>query len=202
MEILVDHLAESTFSASTEAASATSAHATSTAASAASSHLSLRLESRSILVEHGDHGVWSTVALPDLEHGVLVRHALLAVGAVVEVLAHGALVADTLDRTDTAAIALNVVVDNLLVVFVKNFILGVGETLDILLLDKILEDLLGLFLQFGLDQIFKSLAGDSLGGSLVFLALSFDVELFLLSHGLVLVLLNGGLGLLISRDLE
>ena len=73
----------------------------------------LFLGSGVLLVEHGNHDIGSSTVLRDLEEGVLVTETLLTLGAVVKVLADTALVAQALDRVDTAAVTANILVDNL-----------------------------------------------------------------------------------------
>lgn len=59
------------------------------------------------LVENGHHEGRGTAGLPDLEEGVVVAEVLLAPGAVVEVLAHCALVANSSDGSNSAPVALH-----------------------------------------------------------------------------------------------
>jgi hypothetical protein len=111
--------------------------------------------------QDGDHDVWVLRLLLDLEEGVAVRQALFAVAAEIEVLADGALVADTDDRVDIAAIASDVLVDDLAVassIFTLHLLVSAKLVSNVALTEDLLEDLLGLVLQLHLDEGLESLA--------------------------------------------
>ena len=95
-----------------------------------------------IVWEHGDHNVWSTSSLSDLEEWVLVTEAFFTIRTVVEVFADAALVTDSPDRDCVAAVTSDVgVFDIVLLIFVKFFVFRLLDgTTKVLALQQVVED--------------------------------------------------------------
>lgn len=136
--------------------------------------LSFLLCLRSTLGEHVDEDIGSTSVLSDLEHWVLIWKAFFAEGAQVEVFADGTLVTDALDWFDSAAVASDVEVNDIIlwvIVELVIFVLGEGSA-EVLALEELTEDLLALGLELIVDEVLESFAWDALLA--ILLALSFD----------------------------
>ena len=106
----------------------------------------------SVFIEYGDHHSGCVLLSSDLEHRMRLGNALLALGAEIVVLAHGALIAHASNWVDAAAVALNVVVDLLRAGLIRRELVS-GEDL--------LEDLARLALHLLLHERLESLAGDA-----------------------------------------
>ena len=163
----VDHVLEATASSATAASTTSAASVMATTTSELADHLlnegggvtaSLGFFLRGLFLwQHSDHDIWCATGLTDLEEGVLVVETLLALGAVVEVLADGALVAQANNWSDVAAIAANIGVDSL---WIEDILIRSGQ---LIRLEKRVEDALRLSLELLYDQVLESLARNALG---------------------------------------
>ena len=112
--------------------------------------------------------------------------SFFAASTVIEVLADRALVAKTLDRGNTTAVASNIGVDNL------SLFSGLLNRGQVLRLKELLEDVLGLLLQLIVYEVLKCLSWDAL--DLLFL---FGAFLLTVRRGLTAIILHL---LVVSRD--
>ena len=112
--------------------------------------------SRLFLTKHGNHDIGGTTGLGDLKESVLVLESILTLGAVVKVLAHGALVSEALYRCNATAIALNALVDG------DSLLDGHIGGCEVLRLEELFEAFLGLLFKLFIDQVLECLAGDAL----------------------------------------
>jgi hypothetical protein len=120
-------------------------------ASASMERVFRRISSRLILVENGDHDIWSTSYLTDLQEWVLVTQTLFAGCAVVEIFTHAAFVANAFDGSFSTSVTLNVLVldGRLLALFSKLFF-GLTECL---VFQKIVNSGFGLLHKFILNEL-------------------------------------------------
>ena len=140
-----------------------------------------------LLIKDGDKDIWGSTSLLDLQEWVLMVESLLTELAVVEVLQHTALVADSHNWANTAPIASHIGVDNLALGDLFIGLLGFWHgTTKILGLQELMEDLSGLLLQFSVDQVLERLSGHLGVLDLVLLALDWGFVIAISLHLLVL----------------
>lgn len=110
-----------------------------------------------VFINNSDDGLGSLARVGDLQEGVLVASSLFTSGAEVEIFANTTLVPDSNDGCHAAAITLNSLVDNLLLIvsdtrrrnLAFNILLSVGV--------KIVHNLSTLFVELFLDEFLKCL---------------------------------------------
>ena len=108
------------------------------------------------LVKHGNHDVWSSAVLTDLEESMFVAETLFTGSTVIEVLANGALVAKALNGVDATAIASDIGVHD------SGLLLSLLDRWQVIGLKKLLEDVLRLLLQLVVYEVLKGLPWDAL----------------------------------------
>ena len=147
--------------------------------------LLLFLSLSSFFVKDSNHHRRSLTSISDLEEGVIVTEVLFALGAVVEVLANSALVADSCDGCFAAAVTFDVGVLDLGILGLL-FIVVTG------LFHKLVKDSGDGFLKLGLDKALDGFVGHVLGS--IASTLSF-FTLFLTFPVVVLIVTEIGLNL-------
>lgn len=135
-----------------------------------------------LLVKHSDHDIRGATRLGDLQHRVLLLETILALSAQVVVLANSALVADANDRSDAASIAGDVLMDGL------GLFSGHVGGRELFGLKQFFKRALSLLLKLLVDQIFESLARDTL--NLVLLLLTLLSRKLLVTHLFVIFVLG------------
>jgi len=110
----------------------------------------------SVIWENSDHHLWSSTGLSELQERILVAETLLALAAQVVILANGALVANTSDWHDAAAITLDSSVDYLELSHLQDAHLVLFLLLlDVLGIEKVLKYFFGYFLKFTCKGVFS-----------------------------------------------
>lgn len=123
-----------------------------------------------VFIQNCDHHWWCTVSLSDLKEGVIMNLSFFALSAIVEILAHSALVANSNNWRGATTIALHTWMHNLWVFWF----------FDNLLWNQFIENFWHLFVELLLDQALDGCARHVFGCTssalafLAFLALSFD----------------------------